>query len=1615
MPAALLFLTVGLAHEPRHSRSTSPLLTSMAVNEELWNSVVRYVYWGLGGYAISVLLAATRDVILARASRGVRTPGLSQFSSVHLRIQNFYRTTTLIYYIAVARFFLNMAACSIYVYGTYRRTIRPVARVLNILIGVVLSCDLWSSVTSSETSIVFVASISCFFKAFAIPSLLFARGDAGYLNFSYLCAFSVYESYRSIVRRIQKDISTTKQFVIGLFAQGFTLFFLLAAGMQMLEVPGDILSEGFIAQWEPLGDWHFFNSLYYVVITLTTVGYGDFSPETILGRLFSIFMVMLGVVVFAEAAGQIYEHLLRASGSGTFVKRANSRHVIVCGNPQLSDLIRFTSAFYAKNRLSNLSAKVVVMVEEPSWTEREWYHSLARNEFLKKRLEYLVGSVRNASDLSRARLPSADAVFFLTTPSSGAEPATIDTSTVIDSLAVRNYRTDVPIFTTVLLKRSLVQMRVAQSTASSIDDPELLFREHMHGDAEYHGLRREILDVEMRTVPKHYRISAQRSLQNAGDSSPPSIPVKEDVVLGDGGHVSSPGLQSARPHQEDGSASNFADVMEIPAQRGSDDLIRSSSICLQDIHAAVMAAHIKANGVGTLITNMVLDINPPRGRNEPAWLSEYHMGSMCDLVHLVLPPQLHNVRVDDIAVQLYDHGLVLLTTASDQSGRSRSLVLEPAKRLRAGDIGMFLTYHRQQHAYPALMLAALKHELDEAEFGEGRALDDEPPLTTTGSDTPHGPGSSDIGAHADAGGLARPENTISSHPVQVSPSRDGEDELHQTRNRPADVVPESFSARLNTASAGLGDASRSSVEIGVDISPENDSIAATGFDAEATASPSRRVQLDEVATSLVNGEVVQYGAGKRSAVARVTAPTGSQSSLSSSQANVAVTAAAAVALLSPSQLPRNDAVRAAGDAVDDVISETETDTDLDAPWLPYGNGQTVGSEEYSGADTGADVIGRGHDLSVRAEGCDGYIPEGISRHIILSAEGLSSLHNVPLLVKYIWRKLPGRRGRYRRQQRRKTPLVVICPELPAEFRASFSRYDGKCIFFVEDSPSSRATWRRAGLRSAKGVVMLADYSLPWQQSDARTIFSLMTLDTFISNDQDVFVVAELVEEKSLEFLREPHAPRRVGVDFGDEEDAGGDSNEQNLVMSGSLRSDYRRSSAASPTALGIPPRESAANSQTSDQPALRKRISNFAATLATRIGNGRNGSGSDGLDRGDAESRSGFVGSHDNGSFGDLPGGDEDAGTKSDLGRARRGTLLSRARYASGELLLPSAALTLLVREYLEPGFVHFYTELLGAGNVLGALKIRLVRVPSAMFDSGVSVSTIGSDRFISYRELFVRLMRLGCTPLGLYRSGAAPVRLPTKKRQHRGSDLDAECLSFIANNACSLSRKSEVAESRPQWRTTVFGFFEDLVEGISPQAQLTRRMTTAWRWETSTEASDDLADGDVDGLNESVGHSFGGARIPRHPGRPDRLPGTESRQPNTGAAQLFDRAARGREEGVGVSRARGVNPSTESCSEESEGNIAKTVSAFTKIWNAAAPGRRDRHGEGDDVSHHMFDETGKAGNKLPYVLTLPEPYTLVSERDGIYILCSCDFELPRSWGEGYAQGGINSSSSMWT
>ena len=54
-----------------------------------------------------------------------------------------------------------------------------------------------------------------------------------------------------------------------------------------------------------MGDISFYQMTYFVFVTISTVGYGDYSPVTVIGRFLIIFVIMGGVVFFSNQTAYV--------------------------------------------------------------------------------------------------------------------------------------------------------------------------------------------------------------------------------------------------------------------------------------------------------------------------------------------------------------------------------------------------------------------------------------------------------------------------------------------------------------------------------------------------------------------------------------------------------------------------------------------------------------------------------------------------------------------------------------------------------------------------------------------------------------------------------------------------------------------------------------------------------------------------------------------------------------------------------------------------------------------------------------------------------------------------------------------------------------------------------------------------------------------------------------------------------------------------------------------------------------------------------------------------------------------------------------------------------------
>lgn len=92
-------------------------------------------------------------------------------------------------------------------------------------------------------------------------------------------------------------------------------FRLLALAATLTLVLGSIM-------YHYLEDLRWIDAVYFSTVSLTTVGYGDFTPKTDLGKMFTIFYLILGIGIIAA----LINNVIKSAVARRVVKNHNNHH-----------------------------------------------------------------------------------------------------------------------------------------------------------------------------------------------------------------------------------------------------------------------------------------------------------------------------------------------------------------------------------------------------------------------------------------------------------------------------------------------------------------------------------------------------------------------------------------------------------------------------------------------------------------------------------------------------------------------------------------------------------------------------------------------------------------------------------------------------------------------------------------------------------------------------------------------------------------------------------------------------------------------------------------------------------------------------------------------------------------------------------------------------------------------------------------------------------------------------------------------------------------------------------------------------------------------------------------
>ena len=147
--------------------------------------------------------------------------------------------------------------------------------------------------------------------------------------------------------------------------------------------------------------WSFLDSFYVTFTNITTVGFTEVKPLSVNGKLFTMFVILMGILTIAYATSNFINGLIYLSKNNIWVRRMTikniasmNKHFVVCGYGKIGRMI----ARHLAKRFDNKVVVIDVSDERIYKAEADGFHSV-------------LGSVKDRAALDKAGICRAAYVF----------------------------------------------------------------------------------------------------------------------------------------------------------------------------------------------------------------------------------------------------------------------------------------------------------------------------------------------------------------------------------------------------------------------------------------------------------------------------------------------------------------------------------------------------------------------------------------------------------------------------------------------------------------------------------------------------------------------------------------------------------------------------------------------------------------------------------------------------------------------------------------------------------------------------------------------------------------------------------------------------------------------------------------------------------------------------------------------------------------------------------------------------------------------------------------------------------------------------------------------------
>ncbi|XP_072930391.1 potassium channel subfamily T member 2 isoform X6 [Epargyreus clarus] len=263
----------------------------------------------------------------------------------------------------------------------------------------------------------------------------------------WLAKRSLENMFNDLHRAMQKSQSALSQQLMILCVTLLCLVFTSVCGIQHFQRAGH-------------RHLNLFQATYFVVVTFSTVGYGDFVPDIWPSQLYMVIMIGVALVVLPTQFEQLaftWMERQKLGGSYSSHRAQSEKHVVVCSTTLHADTIMdFLNEFYAHPLLQDyyvvllspmeLDTTMRMILQVPIWAQR---------------VIYIQGSCLKDTDLIRARMSEAEACFVLAARNY-ADKTAADEHTILRSWAVKDFAPDVPQYVQIFRPENKLHVKFAE-------------------------------------------------------------------------------------------------------------------------------------------------------------------------------------------------------------------------------------------------------------------------------------------------------------------------------------------------------------------------------------------------------------------------------------------------------------------------------------------------------------------------------------------------------------------------------------------------------------------------------------------------------------------------------------------------------------------------------------------------------------------------------------------------------------------------------------------------------------------------------------------------------------------------------------------------------------------------------------------------------------------------------------------------------------------------------------------------------------------------------------------------------------------------------------------------